>query len=232
MNGFVFPAPIIFLCYKSNHIMRKIILASLLSVAAVSMVSAQTSFGVHVDGVLSNMEYKETGYSFKPDSKFGWKAGLVADVPLASTFAFMPQLNVVSKGAKMNYGSSSSTINLTYVELPLNFVYTSGGFFGGVGPNIAFGIGGKEKSDGSPDTKVKFDGKANDGSDENAHLKALDFGGQAIAGYKLASGLFFNVHYNLGFSNIASDQGLSVKNKYFGFGVGYFFGGAAAQASK
>lgn len=209
--------------------MKKIILASFFSVAAVSLVNAQTSFGIHVDGVSSNMEYKASGYNFKPDSKIGWKVGAVANVPLASTFSFMPQLNVVSKGAKMTTNGTTSTVNLTYVELPLNFVYTSGGFFGGVGPNIAYGVGGKQKQDGEPDVTVKFDGKAN-GSDANAHLKALDFGGQAIAGYKLQSGLFFNVHYNLGFSNISPDDAMTVKNSYFGFGVGYFFSGAPKAA--
>ena len=210
--------------------MKKIILASFFSFAVASLVNAQATFGIHLDGVSSNMEYKTSGLTVKPDSKLGWKVGTVANVPLASTFAFMPQLNVVSKGAKMSYNGTTSTDNLTYVELPLNFVYTSGGFFGGVGPNVAFGIGGKQKQDGEPDVTVKFDGKAN-GTDANAHLKALDFGGQAIAGYKLQSGLFFNVHYNLGFSNISPDDGLTVKNNYFGFGLGYLFGGTA-KASK
>jgi hypothetical protein len=210
--------------------MKKILLVAVLF-AAVVTVNAQATFGLHLDGVSSNMSYKANGFTIKPDSKIGWKVGAVANVPLASTFAFMPQLNLVSKGAKMNNSGVTSSTNLTYVELPLNFVYTSGGFFGGVGPSIAFGVGGKTTEQGSPDVTVKFDGKANDGSDENDHLKALDFGGQAIAGYKLQSGLFFNVHYNLGFSNISPDADVTVKNNYFGFGIGYLFG-ATAKASK
>ncbi|MGZ3923393.1 MAG: outer membrane beta-barrel protein [Flavisolibacter sp.] len=210
--------------------MKKIILASFFSVAVASLVNAQSTFGIHIDGVSSNMEYKTSGLTMKPDSKLGWKVGTVANFSLASTFSFMPQLNLVSKGAKMTYNGTTTTNNLTYVELPLNFVYTSGGFFGGVGPNIAFGVGGKEKQTGEQDVTVKFDGKAN-GSDANVHLKALDFGGQAIAGYKLSSGLFFNAHYNLGFSNISPDNGVTVKNNYFGFGIGYFFGGTP-KASK
>lgn len=208
--------------------MRKFFLATIFSVAAISFVNAQASFGIHADGVLSNMKFKESGVTITPDSKFGWKVGLVADVPLAETFAFMPQLNVLSKGAKMTESGTTSTINLTYVELPLNFVYTSNGFFAGVGPSIALGISGKTKESGQPDGNVKFDGKAN-GNDNNYHLKALDFGGQVIAGYKLESGLFFNAHYNIGFSNISPDSGTSIKNNYFGFGLGYFFGGAKAS---
>jgi hypothetical protein len=209
--------------------MKKILLVAVLSSAIVT-VNAQATFGLHLDGVSSNMEYKASGFTMKADSKIGWKVGAVANLPLAGTFAFMPQLNLVSKGNKMDNSGTTSSTNLTYVELPLNFVYTSGGFFGGFGPSVAFGVGGKSKESGSPDVTVKFDGKANDGSDENIHLKALDFGGQVIAGYKLSSGLFFNAHYNLGLSNISPDAGVSAKNNYFGFGVGYLFGGSAAAS--
>jgi hypothetical protein len=214
--------------------MRKIFLATIFSVATFAILNAQVSFGIHAGGVLANMETKSSGITIKGDSRFGWKVGGVANVSLAETFAFMPQLNVLSKGSKMevsgNGYSAKQTSNLTYVELPLNFVYTSGGFFGGVGPSIGFGVGGKvkyeETGSASQEANVKFDGKK-DAQDDKFHLKALDFGGQVIAGYKLPSGLFFNVHYNLGFSNISPEDGETVKNKYFGFGIGYFFGGGA-----
>jgi hypothetical protein len=114
-------------------------------------------------------------------------------------------------------------------------VYQSKGFFGGVGPSIAFGVGGKVKAESSgtsDEVKVKFDGKTEDEvTDDNLHLKALDLGGQIIAGYKLPSGFFFNVHYNFGLSNISPESEGTMKNNYFGFGIGYFFGGGA-NASK
>jgi hypothetical protein len=218
--------------------MRKILFVAVLSVACFAIANAQASFGLHVGGTLASMENKANGITYKGDSRFGWKVGAVANVPLAETFAFMPQLNVLSKNSKLEMSESGYTAkestNLTYVELPLNFVYTSNGFFAGVGPSIGFGMGGKvkyeETGSQSVETNVKFDGKK-DASDNNYHLKALDFGGQVIAGYKLPSGLFFNVHYNLGFSNISPDNSVTVKNKYFGFGIGYFFGGGA-EASK
>jgi hypothetical protein len=140
----------------------------------------------------------------------------------------MPQLNVLAKNSSISEGTDNVDINMTYVELPLNFVYTSNGFFAGVGPSIAFGVGGKFKSAGD-EADIKFDGKK-DATDDKVHLKGLDFGGQIIAGYKLPSGLFFNVLYNHGFSNISPESDETMKNKYFGFGIGYFFGGGASAS--
>jgi hypothetical protein len=217
--------------------MRKLFLAAILSVATITLVNAQASFGLHVGGTMANAKFDFDGFSYTTDSKLSWKAGAVATVPLTEMFAFMPQLNVVSKSSQLKEDGDKMTLNLTYAELPLNFVYQNKGFFAGVGPSIAFGVGGKVKvtSDGDTEsTKVKFDGKKEDEvTDDNLHLKALDLGGQIIAGYKLPSGVFFNLHYNFGFSNVSpedSEEG-TMKNSYFGFGIGYFFGGGA-KASK
>jgi len=211
--------------------MRKIFLATIFSVAVFAVANAQATFGVHVGGTIASQEWKEGSVSLKADSKFGWKVGGVANMPLSTNIAFMPQLNVMAKNSQMDLtdlGGDKTDIKLTYIELPLNFVYTSGGFFGGVGPTIAYGVGGKIKS-GSDEADVKFDGEK-DATDDNFHLKGLDFGGQVIVGYKLPSGLFFNALYNLSFSNISPEDGGSVKNKYFGFGIGYFFGGGASAS--
>jgi hypothetical protein len=215
--------------------MRKIIFSTFLSVAAASIVNAQATFGIHAGGTLNTMETKSSGITYKGDAQIGWKVGGVANLPLSVNFAFMPQLNALAKNSKLEITESGftakETVKLTYLELPLNFVYTSNGFFAGVGPSIGFGLSGKYKYEetGSPteEADIKFDGKANDGNDNNYHLKSIDFGGQILAGYKVPSGLFFIAHYNLGVSNISPDNDVTVKNKYFGVTIGYFFKGGA-----
>lgn len=220
--------------FQIDFFMKKILLVAVLSSSAFTVLNAQVSFGVHAAGVLANAKFEEGGFSITTDNKFGWKAGGVANVPFAKTFAFMPQLNVVSKASKFEEDEDKVSFHLTYVELPLNFVYQSKGFFGGFGPSIGFGIGGKVKAESSgvsDEVKVKFDGKKEDEvSDDNLHLKALDLGGQLIAGYKLPSGLFFNAHYNFGLSNISPESEGTMKNNYFGFGIGYFFGGGGSAS--
>lgn len=236
--------------------MRKVFLAlSLVTISAIGA-QAQTSIGIHANGILASFKAEgqdENGQTQKIEGKnrFSWKAGLFASVPLGETFSFMPQLNVVSKGGKIEetettevFGNTITTkldgeIKHTYLELPLYLVYNSfsetGGFFGGVGPVVSYGIGGKEKYTvtstfgGSTQTatessKVKFDGKEN-AQDEDAHYKGIEFGAGVIAGYRLSNGLFINAHYNLGFSNVSPEDNTKIKNKYVGFGIGYFFGG-------
>lgn len=237
--------------------MRKVILAfSLLTVSFIGA-QAQTTFGVHANGILASMkgEYKDDNgdmQEYEGKNRFSWKGGLYASVPLTETFSFMPQLNLLSKGTKIDqtesvdfFGTTYTVAlkgesKLTYLELPLYFVYNSysetGGFFGGVGPVLGYGIGGKEKLTStvtiggdtqteSSDYDVKFDGKENNGSDNVSHYKGLEVGAGIIAGYRLSNGLFINAHYNLGLSNISPDADTKLKNRYVGFGIGYSFGG-------
>ena len=192
------------------------------------------TFGFQLDGISSNMtnQYVDNGQTIKLNStsKLGWKVGLIANVPLSSDFTFMPQLNLLSKGAKLDIKTNDVTnIKLTYLELPLYLLYSgstsSGSFFGGIGPSFSYGIGGKVKETSNNViiiSDVKFDGLAN-AQDNKAHLKAFEFGAAAILGYKLSNGIFFNVHYNLGLSNISPEAGSTVKNNYVGFGLGYLF---------
>jgi hypothetical protein len=237
--------------------MRKVFIAFSLLTVSVLGAQAQTTFGVHGNGILASMkgEFKDdNGETQKQEGKnrFSWKAGVFANVPLAETFSFMPQLNLLSKGTKIDqkesvdfFGTTYSVdlkgeSKLTYLELPLYFVYNSysetGGFFGGVGPVLSYGIGGKEEITStvtiggdtqteSGEYDVKFDGKENSDNDNVSHYKALEFGAGIIAGYRLANGLFINAHYNLGLSNISPDKDSKVKNRYVGFGIGYTFGG-------
>jgi hypothetical protein len=190
---------------------------------------AQIQLGVHTDGIFAYQTAKASGTNATTDSRFSWKAGLVGNLGLNRQISFMPQLNLVNKGAKFEYTGTGNTVTqvtkLTYIELPLNLVYNFNGFFGGIGPVLSYGVSGKQTVLDGADTrsyKMKFDGKT-DISDGYSHMKAFEFGGDLIAGYKLKNGVFFNAQYNLGLSNVGSSPEGTLKNNYFGFGVGYFF---------
>ena len=228
--------------------MKKVFFALMFSAAAYA-VNAQTSFGIHGNGIMATAK-QESDDQQDIDSKyrFSWKAGVVASLPLTEQISFMPQLSVLSKGAKFDESESIGDFSvnlkvepkLTYVELPLNFVYHANtaeeGFFVGLGPSISYGIGGKVKYDfnlsgfsSSGESDVKFDGEKNedqssDDVPEQVHFKAFELGANVLAGYRLSSGLFIQANYNHGFSNISPDEGTKVRNSYFGLGIGYFFG--------
>ena len=114
-----------------------------------------------------------------------------------------------------------------------------GNVFLGGGPSFGLGLSGKDKSKdlesgGSGNettTDIKFDGKK-DATDNFEHLKAIDFGINLIGGYKLANGLFFNVGYSFGLSNISVETDGTAKNNGLSFKVGYLFDNGKKKAKK
>lgn len=221
--------------------------------------NSQVRVGLHAGGGLGSLKSEVDGK--KEDgskSAFSFKAGGVASIGISDNIAFMPELNFVRKGGKFKTtdkqtipGVGSTTIvtdgeiNLGFIEVPLNIAYTSSsedgsGFFGGIGPVISLGVGGKatgsatttieitgfptQTTTSSSSSTVKFDGKK-DATDNDTHLKGLEFGGNIFAGYRLSSGLFLKASYNMGFSNLSPEDKTSIKTSYFGIGVGFLFGG-------
>ena len=191
--------------------------------------TAQTSIGISAGASFANVTIKSGFISASPKSKTGITFGIAIDAPLSSNFSFQPALNFIQKGYKVKDQGSKETVNFNYLEVPVNFVYSTQkneGFFIGAGPSLAYGISGKDKftADGMPedDQKVKF----GSGADE---VKALEFGVNALAGYKVEGGFVISANYNLGLSKINNDDGSgdagTIKNKYFSIKIGYFFGG-------
>ncbi|MDB5279980.1 MAG: hypothetical protein JWR61_4935 [Ferruginibacter sp.] len=184
--------------------------------------------------------------------KFGFLAGVVAVVPVTHVISFRPELNIIQKGYNANYNKTDATMSLAstgegtfnFIELPLNFVYSfpSGDntFFLGIGPSVSYGLSGKynytinSTISGYPtqtlsgNGHVKFDGKKDSeisASDPDKHIKALDFGGNILAGYKLPNGIYFQAGYTMGFNDIDPNPNSSLKTNGVNVKVGYIFGG-------
>lgn len=201
--------------------------------------SAQVSLGVQGGGVLSNASGDQSSFNVdaKPQSKFSWQAGLMADLPLGEGgFRFMPELKYVNKGFKANstvniLGQTTSitgSSNLGYLELPINFAYALdlGGMklVLGAGPYVAYGIGGKNKFEAKVNGSVvqSIDDKVNFGSAED-ELKPFDYGANAMAGLLMGNGLMIKANYSLGLANISNVSNSTFKNNYLGLSLVYFF---------
>jgi hypothetical protein len=237
--------------------MKKLLLSAALLVAAFGA-NAQVSFGGHVGAnfasgkTTDNSSTPSTSLTLK--TKVGLTIGAVAEIEFGGGLSFRPELNFIQKGGKFSesqtsgpitYASTGST-SLSYLQLAPNFVYNfeagSGKVFVGAGPDIAFGMGGKDKSTtvitstiaGFPgsttsgDSKVKFDGKK-DATDNDTHLKALDFGINVLAGYKLSNGAFISAGYTIGLSNISPYDKTTYKNSGFNIKLGYMIGGSKSE---
>lgn len=243
--------------------MKKVILSVAIIIATVS-VNAQNKFGLQGGASFASAKSTFTGVTPSEEQKFktkvGFTIGAVADIDFGNSVSFRPELNFIQKGGKLSNTetrtiptvgtittASTGKTTFNYIELAPNFVYNfeagDGKFFVGVGPNVAFGLGGKNKytstttstipgstpTNASGENKVKFDGKKYAdvaATDNDDHLKALDFGANAIAGYKMSNGAFVSAGYTVGLSNIDPNDKQTFKNNGFNVKVGFLFGGS------
>ncbi len=204
-------------------------LMTLMILSTAFSLSAQTSIGITAGVSFANVTVKSGFISASPKSKTGITIGIAINTPLSPNFSFQPALNFIQKGYKVKDQGSKETVNFNYLEVPLNFVYSTQkneGFFIGAGPSLAYGISGKDKytATGMPDDNQKI--KFGSGADK---VKTFDFGINALAGFRMKGGFMISANYNLGLSKINNDDGSgdagTIKNKYFSIKIGYWFRG-------
>lgn len=199
----------------------------------------RTAFGVLGGVNFQNLNGKDfTGDKLENDMIIGYHAGLNIQIPIAPEFYFQPGVLFSTKGAKTVNEPITRTINLSYIEVPLNLVYKgllgNGYVLVGFGPYVGYAFQGKEKIEGGSasienDIEFKNEVDANDPM-TSTYFKAFDAGANVFAGYELAGGLFFQLNTQLGFLKInpednrfSGDDKSVVKNTGYGVSLGYRF---------
>jgi hypothetical protein len=201
-----------------------------------------TSFGLRGGVNFQNINGKdENGEKLKNDLLTGFNIGLNAEIPVGVDFYFQPGLLYSLKGAKSEddiLGQSfNTTLKISYLEIPLNFLYKpllgTGHLLLGFGPYVAFGVGGEATFDGGGSSlteKVKFK-KTVSSSDPNdvVYIRPMDAGANLLAGYEFSNRFSFQLNTQLGlvkinpeYEGVSNDES-SVKNTGFGISVGYRF---------
>jgi opacity protein-like surface antigen len=194
--------------------MKKVIL-TIVAVFAFGFVNAQeVRFGVKAGVNFANLNYEMDGFSISPKSIVGVQVGGFAEIMVAEKFAVQPELLFSTEGAKVSSGGDSSTINLSYINIPVMAkFYPAESFSIEAGPQIGFLMSAKEKSDGEK-------------QDVKNSVKSINFGVNFGAGYNFTDNLLVNLRYNLGLSDINDDkdlEGLKVKGSVFSVALGYRF---------
>ncbi|TYZ09552.1 PorT family protein [Hymenobacter lutimineralis] len=222
--------------------------------AAASSASAQVTIGARVGlnaatiGV--NLEDEDDEEDFNPKMILGPQVGVTVNAQFGS-FAIQPSLLFAQKGYRIQEDEEDggikveykSTTRLSYLELPVNFVYTLGeedGFQLFAGPYVGFGISGKDKSEislqyngqknsDSQETDIVFANEYGDDEDKD-YLRGLDYGLNAGLGYK-AGPIQAQLGYGLGLGNLITNSKSGEKpddkihNRVLHLSVAYFFGG-------
>ena len=191
---------------------------------------AQTArFGFTAGASIANYTLKYPGITLSNDPKTGITAGIFVDLPIGNNLSLQPGLNYVQKGSKWEEMAEKFSMNVNFLELPVNLLYNSNGssgtFFAGAGPSFALNMSGKTKYDdgsGELEEDMKF------GSDENNDdMKSMDAGLNFLAGYRFSNGFLLSGGYNLGLTNLSvyNDDEESIKSSYFSIKIGFMLGG-------
>lgn len=203
---------------------------------------AQVRWGIKAGFSGGNMKLKDqTQQALFHDRMLpAYHAGILADIPLAESFAVQPALLYSVKGTKTintfitGMGSNeeaTTSYRYNYLELPVNFLYKGeagrGKVFAGLGPYVAYGIGGKVTYKGynsaaKKSRQIKFDGE-DVANLEELHANAIDVGVNLLAGYEFKNGLLFSINYTSGFLDVSASDRTEEKHRYFGVSVGYLF---------
>lgn len=193
-----------------------------------------TSFGIRAGVNFQNLNGKDfDGDDLDYKLKTGFHIGVNAEIPVAPQFYVQPGVLFSTKGAKVD-DDEDTKINLSYIEVPINFLFKpelgTGHLLLGVGPYVAFGIGGKIKSDAG-DADVEFE-KEISGADYLSgkyFAKRFDAGGNLLAGYEFSNKFSIQLNAQLGMVNInpeikeVPNDKSKTKNTGFGISVGYRF---------
>lgn len=156
------------------------------------------SLGLKAGASLTNFVGADANDRF--ENRFGFHAGVFANIGFAKLLAFQPEIIYSQKGA--HFANNSDTgLRLHYIDVPLAFHVNTDGFFFEAGPRVGFLVAAKsEIGSVSTDTKGTF--------------KAVDFGYLAGLGYQLKHGLGIGLRYNGAFSNLYKEVPLTTSAVY------------------
>ncbi|ULQ53163.1 porin family protein [Flavihumibacter fluvii] len=225
--------------------MKKILLL-LASVVLYNAASAQVKVGVQGIANLSSADL-DTEEMLNPtkNQKLFFSGGIVVEVPINTSFGIRSGVDFLSKGVGLNSSvgevdgeisslSFESDVKLNYLQLPVQVVYNipvkSVQLNAGLGGYAAYGVSGKLQlettttfTDGGKGVEVEELDAFKKEEDGGAELQRFDFGVNASIGIKARSGLFANISYQLGLTNIAAEQDSKYKNRGLQLAIGFIF---------
>lgn len=177
-------------------------------------------FGIRAGLNLANLSFKEDDYSYSPKSNTTFHVGVIADIPLMQSLYVQTGLFLQNKGAKEEGEGYKTTLTPMYLQIPVlaSYRYDFSDALQlqvNIGPYFAYGIGGKwkEEEDGESYEVDFFDDR----------IKRFDCGLQVGGGLTFAQHYYLGVAYEFGFTNIADESDLKVKNNNIMISLGYNF---------
>lgn len=196
--------------------MKKLILSSILVMAGIFAMNAQADSDLVQWGVKAGANFANASGDDvdNPDSRTGFYAGILAEVPITERFSVQPELYYSQQGFKIKNDVFEATEKLDYIHIPvLAKVYLIKGLNLQVGPQIGFNI--------NDELHIDSDIGNVDITPDDSDVNDIDFDVVAGLEYKFDNGLFVNGRYMYGISKIVKNN--DAHNSVFQVGLGYMF---------
>jgi hypothetical protein len=191
-----------------------------LACGASDAVAQEISSGVKAGVNFATLKFDGLSFDANFDNRTGLVAGAFLVVPVSPQFAIQPEALFSMKGATMRDGELESTINLSFLDLPVLARFSSPSTTGTslhvfAGPSFNFRLSAK--------TRTEFNGESSeaDFSDEVERFElALVLGGGVEFGRLLIDG-----RYAWGLSNLNKDRqdDVEIKGRVFSVMAGVRF---------
>jgi len=105
--------------------MKKLMITVTL-VAFAAMAHAQFTFGARAGFNLTNMNESGGGISLDTKMKPGFQIGVVGDYAISEAFVIQPGILFATQGARIDIFGVKGSINLNYLQVPINAQYKLG----------------------------------------------------------------------------------------------------------
>jgi hypothetical protein len=163
---------------------------------------------------LADQRVENVLFFTNPQSRLAWQFGGVADVAMGDRLSVQPALLLSSKGPRYESGIVGVDYNIRYRPLYLHLPIPVLGstdvgeirVFGGIGPYVSIGLGGKVVVEGDIDA-IGFDFEGDEpnkwGDDFGDHYRGVDAGLLFTVGAEPAEGVQLALTYEQGLTNIA-----------------------------
>jgi len=205
---------------------KTIIVMSALIFGCATVKAQKVSFGVKA-GVQQNtftMRYEsDDEWQRNNITGAGFHVGGLADISLANHISVQP---AVLFNSKSTVYSSEGKIKMNAIDVPINFLYKTSGFFVGLGPNLSYGISAKTKmGDETQNWYEKY--PVGEGDEEKSMLKRFEIGANLTMGYQFKNNILVSTSYTQGVGNISGvteGEFGKIRTRQIGLSIGYFFG--------
>lgn len=197
--------------------MRKILVFASLVIFTFSVNAQRTTFGLKGGLNLSTVKTNEDDFNEDRAMLPTFHIGPVMNIGVSNNFSVQPQLLLQGKGVAQAHGGHKDKFSFLSLDLPVNLLYRSGGFFIGGGPNLGINLSGKLTAEEDPSENTDFT------FGDNGHYKRTNVGVNFLTGYQLRNGLSIQANYLAGLTNWRRTANETWRNHVIGIGLGYMF---------